>query len=242
MITIRGVSKQFYFDTHRSNSLREWFIRRVLRRRVPPPPVAFSIADMDLCMRRGESVALVGRNGSGKSTLLRLIAGIYRPTTGHVSCNGSLAAVLELGAGFHDELTGKDNVAVYAAALGFDRRDLAERYGEIVRFADIGDVLDKPIKHYSTGMRARLALGVALCMEPDILLMDEALSVGDRLFRRKVYDRLERFQERGGTLVLVSHDLDLLQQFCRRVIWLREGRIEADGDAKAILEMYHQAK
>jgi ABC-type polysaccharide/polyol phosphate transport system ATPase subunit len=242
VVALRGVSKRFYFDTHRSNSLREWFISRVLRHPLPAPPVAFSINEMDLLMQRGESVALVGRNGSGKSTLVRIIAGIYRPTTGSVICKGSIAAVLELGAGFHDELTGKDNVAIYAAALGFNRRELAERYDEIVRFADIGDVLDKPIKHYSTGMRARLALSVALCMDPDILIMDEALSVGDRLFRGKVYDRLERFQKRGGTLVLVSHDLELLRQFCGRVIWLQEGCIEADGDAATILEKYHQAK
>jgi len=157
-------------------------------------------------------------------------------------CRGSVAAVLELGAGFHDELTGRDNVAVYSAALGFGRRELAERYEEIVRFADIGDVLDKPIKHYSTGMRARLALGVALCMEPDVLVMDEALSVGDRLFRQKVYDRLERFQKGGGTLILVSHDLELLRRFCGRAVLLRDGRIEADGDSSTVLGAYDQAK
>lgn len=242
IVSLQGVSKRFHYDTHRSNSLRQWFIRSVLRRPVPKPPVAFSIAEMDLSIERGEAVAVVGRNGSGKSTLLRIIAGIYQPSSGVVERTGSIAAVLELGAGFHDELTGRDNVAIYAAALGFTRSDLAERYDEIIEFADIGDVLDKPIKHYSTGMRARLALGVALCMEPDVLVMDETLSVGDRPFRQKVYDRLDRFLKRGGTLILVSHDFEVIQRFCSRTIWLRDGIVEADGDTATVIGTYDQSK
>lgn len=240
-ITARGLSKRFYYDRHRAKSLRQWFIRSVLHRPVPKPPQAFSIENLNLSVYRGESIGIVGDNGSGKSTLLRVIAGIYRPSSGEIDCSGKLAAVLELGAGFHKELTGIDNIATYAAALGLSRVELRKQWPEIVSFADIGAVLDKPIKHYSTGMQARLALGVALCGEFDILLLDEALSVGDKGFRQKVEERLRQYHADGGTLVLVSHDLNHLRPLCSRIIWLREGRIVADGDTETVLRDYENA-
>ena len=218
--------------------LRQWFIHSVLHRAVPKPPHAFTIEDLNLSVYRGESVGLVGDNGSGKSTLLRIIAGIYQPSSGEVDCSGKLAAVLELGAGFHKELTGADNIATYAAAMGLSRARLRRRWSEIVAFADIGEVLDKPIKHYSTGMQARLALAVALCGDFDILLLDEALSVGDQGFRHRVEDRLKQYHADGGTLILVSHDLDHLRPLCTRIIWLREGRVLADGDTETVLRDY----
>jgi len=241
VITVQGLSKRFYYDRHRAKSLRQWFIRSVLHRAVPGSPHAFSIENLNLSVYRGESVGIVGGNGSGKSTLLRVIAGIYRPSSGEVDCSGKLAAVLELGAGFHKELTGADNIATYAAALGLSRVELRERWSEIVAFADIGEVLDKPIKHYSTGMQARLALGVALCGEFDTLLLDEALSVGDQGFRHKVEERLKQYHADGGTLILVSHDLNHLRPLCSRVIWLRDGHIVADGDAETVLRDYENA-
>jgi len=241
VITVRGLSKRFYYDRHRTKSLRQWFIRYVLRHPVPKPPQDFSIENLSLSVYRGETVGIVGGNGSGKSTLLRVIAGIYRPSSGEVDCSGELAAVLELGSGFHMELTGTDNIATYAAALGLSRVALRKRWPEIVAFADIGDVLDKPIKHYSTGMQARLALGVALCGEFDILLLDEALSVGDQGFRHKVEARLKQYHADGGTLILVSHDLNHLRPLCTRVIWLHEGRIVADGDTETVLRDYENA-
>jgi len=240
-ITVRDLSKRFYYDRHRSKSLRQWFIRSVLHRPVPKPPRAFSFENLSLSVYRGESVGIVGDNGSGKSTLLRVIAGIYRPTSGDIDCSGKLAAVLELGAGFHKELTGTDNIATFAAALGLSRVELRKRWSEIVAFADIGAVLDKPIKHYSTGMQARLALGVALCGEFDTLLLDEALSVGDQGFRQKVEERLKQYHADGGTLILVSHDLNHLRPMCSRIIWLREGRIVADGDTETVLRDYENA-
>jgi len=241
VITVRQLSKRFYYDRHRTKSLRQWFIRTVLRHPAPPPPDAFSIENLNLSIRRGESVGIVGGNGSGKSTLLRVIAGIYRPSSGDVECFGKLAAVLELGAAFHKELTGTDNIATYAAALGLSRIELRKRWHKIVDFADIGDVLDKPIKHYSTGMQARLALSVALCGEFEILLLDEALSVGDQAFRHKVEKRLEQYHKDGGTLILVSHDLDHLRSLCSRVIWLHKGNILEDGDKEAVLRDYEEA-
>jgi|GEM_PF-3458499 len=241
VIAVRGLSKRFYYDRHRAKSLRQWFIRSVLCRPVPNMPQAFSIENLSLSICRGESVGIVGGNGSGKSTLLRILAGIYRPSCGEVICSGGLAAVLELGAGFHKELTGRDNIATYAAALGLSRIELCNRWPEIVAFADIGEVLDKPIKHYSTGMQARLALGVALCGEFDILLLDEALSVGDQGFRHKVEERLKQYHADGGTLILVSHDLNHLRPLCTRVIWLRDGRIVADGKTETVLRDYEEA-
>jgi len=240
VISVHDLSKRFYYDRHRTTTLRQWFIRSVLHRVVQKPPHAFSIENLNLSFYRGESVGIVGGNGSGKSTLLRVIAGIYQPSAGKVNCSGKLAAVLELGAGFHKELTGADNIATYAAALGLSRAKLRRRWQHIVNFADIGDVLDKPIKHYSTGMQARLALGVVLCGEFDILLLDEALSVGDQGFRHKVEDRLKQCHADGSTLILVSHDLNYLRPLCSRIIWLRDGRVVADGDTETVLRDYEK--
>jgi ABC-type polysaccharide/polyol phosphate transport system ATPase subunit len=239
-LTLRGVSKRFFYDAHRTNSVRDWFIQSVLRRPGAPRPVSFSIEPLDLTIARGDALGLIGRNGSGKSTLLRLMSGIYQPTSGEVVRTGTIAAVLELGAGFHDELSGADNIATYTAAFGLTEAEVAERFDEIVDFAGVAHLLDKPIKHYSTGMQARLALSVALCVGSDILLLDEALSVGDRIFRRRVWNRLERFRENGGTLVLVSHDLSTLAEFCNRGVWLDQGRIVAEGKASTVLKAYRR--
>ena len=235
------MSKRFYYDRHQARSLRKWFIEKVLGRPAPRPPQTFSIEHLTLAIGRGESVGIVGGNGSGKSTLLRVLAGIYRPTSGRIQCSDKLAAVLELGAGFHKELTGADNIVTYAAAMGLSRAELRSRWAEIVAFADIGNVLEKPIKHYSTGMQARLALSVALCGKFDTLLLDEALSVGDQHFRQRVESRLKQFHAEGGTLVLVSHDLMHVRSLCARTIWLRDGCIVADGDTEAVLRSYETA-
>lgn len=235
---LRGVSKRFYFYDHRTSSLREWFIRRILRRPLHVRHAAFSLRDLDLSVEPGESVALLGHNGSGKSTVLRLIAGIYRPTTGTIATTGRITAVIELGAGFHPELTGAENIRLYAAVLGLSRRDLQVRYDEIVAFAGMHDFLDTPLKYYSSGMEARLAFSVAVCLEPAILLLDEVLAVGDQDFRARCLERLRAFHARGGTLILVSHELDQIEELCTRGIWLRDGRVVHDGDITTVLAAY----
>jgi ABC-type polysaccharide/polyol phosphate transport system ATPase subunit len=237
-IHVRGLSKRFYYDRHQTQSLRKLFIRHVLRKSPPGPPQAFSIEDLTFSVGRGECVGIVGGNGSGKSSLLRVSAGIYRPSGGEARCIGTRGAVLELGAGFHKELTGADNIVTYAAGLGLSKPGLRSRWSDIVKFADIGDVLDKPMKHYSTGMQARLALSVCLCGDFDVLLLDEALSVGDQAFRHKVNKRLHEFHANGGTLLMVSHDLDQLKYLCSRTIWLRNGSIAMDGETRDVLTMY----
>jgi len=196
---------------------------------------------MNLLVERGEAVALLGRNGSGKSTALRLIAGIYQPTTGTVETNGRITAVIELGAGFHPELTGAENIALYAAVLGLTRRELAAHYDEIVEFADIPDLLDTPLKYYSSGLEARLAFSVAVCLQPDILLLDEVLAVGDQAFRDRCLQRLRTFHERGGTVILVSHELEQVRALCDRGIWLSDGQVMMDGPIDTVLAGYRGA-
>ena len=237
-VTLRGVSKRFYFYEHRTSSLREWFIRRVLRRPIHVRRAAFTLHDVDLTIGRGEAVALVGRNGSGKSTVLRLIAGIYQASKGTVRTEGRITAVIELGAGFHPELTGAENIALYAAVLGLSRKELAERYDDIVEFAAIPDLPDTPLKYYSSGMEARLAFSVAVCLQPDILLLDEVLAVGDQAFRERCLERLRQYHARGGTLILVSHELEQLRELCTRGVWLDQGRIVMDGPIATVLEHY----
>ena len=237
-VELRGVSKRFFFYEHRTNSLREWFIRRVLRRPIHVRRAAFSLQDVSLRVEPGEAVALLGRNGSGKSTILRLVAGIYRPSTGTIMTTGRITAVIELGAGFHPELTGAENIGLYGAVLGLTRRELAARYDEIVTFADIGDALDTPLKYYSSGMEARLAFSVAVCLQPAILLLDEVLAVGDREFRARCLERLRAFHARGGTLMLVSHELEQVRELCTRGIWLREGHLVMDGAIDTVLDAY----
>ena len=237
-VELRGVSKRFYFYEHRTSSLREWFIRRVLRRPIHVRHAAFSLRNLDLRVERGEALALLGHNGSGKSTVLRLVAGIYQPSAGTITSSGRITAVIELGAGFHPELTGAENIRLYGAVLGLSRRELLERYDEIVEFAEMQDFLDTPLKYYSSGMEARLAFSVAVCLQPAILLLDEVLAVGDQEFRARCLERLRTFHARGGTLMLVSHELDQIRELCTRGVWLREGEVVMDGAIDTVLAAY----
>ncbi len=237
-VELRGVSKRFYYYGHRTGTLREWFIRRVLRQPLHVGRTEFVLGRLDVTIARGEAVGLIGGNGSGKSTILRLVAGIYQPTEGTVAIGGRVGAVIELGAGFHPELTGAENVALYGAVLGLSRHELAARYNDLVDFAGIRDQLDTPLKYYSSGMTARLAFAVAVCLEPDTLLLDEVLAVGDQAFRDRCLERLLAFRMRGGTLVLVSHELEQLRQLCSRVIWLEHGKVRLDGSAEDVLAAY----
>jgi ABC-type polysaccharide/polyol phosphate transport system ATPase subunit len=237
-VELRGVSKRFYYYEHRTSSLREWFIRRILRRPLSLGRAEFTLRSFDLRVSRGQAVALIGSNGSGKSTALRLIAGIYRPSSGTIWTYGRLTAVIELGAGFHPELTGADNVALYAAVLGLGRRELMARYDEVVDFAQLQGFMDTPLKYYSSGMEARLAFSVAVCLQPDILLLDEVLAVGDQAFRDRCLARLRSYHERGGTLILVSHEVEALRELCTRAVWLEKGKMQMDGDVDEVLAAY----
>lgn len=241
-VEFRRVTKRFYFYEHRTSSMREWFIRRVLRRPVHLRRAEFVLERLDLTIAPGEAVALIGSNGSGKSTALRLIAGIYQPTEGAVVTRGRVAAVIELGAGFHPELTGAENIELYAAVIGLSRRELAERWDAILEFADLPVSLDTPLKYYSSGMEARLAFSVAVSVQPDVLLLDEVLAVGDQAFRARCLERLEAYHAAGGTMVIVSHELAQVRRLCRRVIWLERGSLRMDGPAHDVLAAYEAAR
>ena len=193
---------------------------------------------IDLEISPGEAVAVVGPNGSGKSTLLKLAGGILRPTEGTVSTEGRVTALIELGAGFHPEITGRENVLINGMLLGLDRREVEARLPGMVDFAGIGEFIDQPVKTYSSGMYVRLGFAVAVAVEPDILLIDEVLAVGDESFVRRGLDRLARLRRHGVTMMLVSHDLDLVQAFADRALYLEGGRIVAEGPADAVVARY----
>lgn len=195
--------------------------------------VTFNVAD-------GECVGIIGRNGSGKSTLLRMLAGITGPTEGLIAVRGRIAPMISVGVGFHAELTGRENVYVNGMILGVSRRELDRRFDEIVDFAEIPDFIDTPVKFYSSGMFVRLGFGVALLAEPDILLVDEVLAVGDLAFQMKCFDRMTEIRKTGTTVVVVSHNLNAVRNMCQRTIVIHDGRVRHDGDTEEAISLFHQ--
>jgi ABC-type polysaccharide/polyol phosphate transport system ATPase subunit len=187
---------------------------------------------------RGETVGVIGQNGSGKSTLLQLIAGTLRPTAGACDVHGRVAALLDLGAGFNLDFTGRENIFINATILGLTAEEIAERYDDIVAFASIGDFVDQPVKTYSSGMYLRLAFAIAVSVRPDVLLVDEVLAVGDTRFQAKCLDRMRGVQQSGTTILFVSHSSELIRRFCNRCLWLEGGRLMLDGDAAAVTDRY----
>ncbi len=211
---------------------------RRLRRRLPRIEEHVALDGIDLVVTPGSAVAVIGPNGSGKSTLLKLAGGILRPTSGTVESEGRVTALIELGAGFHPEISGRENIVINGMLLGLSRSEIDRRLPGIVEFADIGPFLDQPVKTYSSGMYVRLGFAVAVAVEPDIMLIDEVLAVGDEAFTRRCLDRLARLRQRGVTMVLVSHDLDLVGHFADRAVYLRGGRIVAEGAPDAVVARY----
>lgn len=197
-----------------------------------------ALDQITLRIRRGEAVGIVGRNGAGKTTLLKVIARVLRPTSGAVVVNGRLAPLLELGAGFDPELTGRENVFLNGAILGRSRAEMTRRLPSIVEFSELADFMDAPLRTYSTGMVARLGFAVATDVDPDVLLIDEVLSVGDHAFQQKCLARIKAFRARGATLILVSHAPGTVQSLCDRAVWLHSGRLVADGAAADTLERF----
>jgi lipopolysaccharide transport system ATP-binding protein len=198
-----------------------------------------ALRDVSFTVEWGEVVGIIGRNGAGKSTLLQLICGTLMPSQGSVSVHGRVAALLELGAGFKPEFTGRENVYMNAAILGLSREEIDQRYDEIVAFADIGEFIDQPVKTYSSGMYVRLAFSVAAHIDPDILVIDEALSVGDAAFARKSFDRIMSFKKAGKTILFCSHSLYQVEAFCDRAIWLDRGQAQMDGDPSEVVAAYN---
>lgn len=237
-VECREVVKRFYYYEHRDGSLREWFVRSLrgtARNRSTP---GFHLKDFSMSVAVGESVALIGSNGSGKSTALRIMAGIYSPTSGSVRVNGRMTAVIELGAAFHPELSGRENVSLSGAVLGMKPGEMESRLESIIAFAELGEFIDMPVKYYSSGMRSRLAFAVSTAVNPDVALLDEILAVGDATFRKRCLDWIDSFRTRGGTLIFVSHDLDSVLRIADRVIWMDGGEIRADGEPRTVIDAY----
>ena len=233
-IRVDGVSRRFRVHANEARSLKELF---VLRGRTRPQDV-LALDGVSLAIEPGEAVGLVGRNGSGKSTLLRLIAGIIKPSSGRVAVDGRIGSLLELGAGFHPDFSGRENVFLNGAIYGLKRAQIRERFDEIVAFAELEQAIDRPVRTYSSGMYMRLGFAIAAHLDADILLLDEVFAVGDEAFQRKCFGKVFEFKQRGGTIVFVSHDATQVERLCERAVLLREGKLEFDGPTHDAIVRY----
>jgi ABC-type polysaccharide/polyol phosphate transport system ATPase subunit len=236
-IELQGASVRYRVPKEAVSSLKEYAIRKLQGRIEHGELVA--LRPTSLTVLPGERVGVIGPNGAGKSTLFRLIARVRRPSEGRVVVRGMVAPLLELGVGFHGELTGRENVILHGTLMGFSRAEMLKRVERIAQFAELESFLDSPIRNYSTGMVARLAFAVATDVDPDILLVDEALAVGDERFRAKCQERMRSFHERGKTVVIVSHSLDEVRRTCTRAIWISSGEVVRDGPADIVCDAYH---
>lgn len=233
-IEVVDVYKKFRVYHVRHRSLKDYLLLR--RDRYEE---YMALRGVSISIPRGSTVGIIGTNGSGKSTLLKIIAGILQPTKGLVRVRGSVAALLELGAGFHPDFTGRENAYLYASLLGLSRRLIDKRIEQIKEFSELGPFFDMPVKTYSSGMYMRLGFSVAMNVDPDILLLDEVLAVGDEGFQRKCLDAIRKFQTQGKTIVLVAHSSQIVQEFCQHAVWLDQGRVCYAGDVQEALAAYH---
>lgn len=237
LVSLRDVGKEYALRTTGTRKLAA--VASILRGRPQPPASTFkALQGVSFDIRRGESTGLVGVNGAGKSTLLKLIAGVVRPSSGTVVVSGRVGALLELGAGFHPEYTGRENINLACALLGMSPRETRQRMGDIIEFADIGAHIEQPVKQYSSGMVVRLGFAVATSVVPDVLITDEVLAVGDESFQRKCIAWMENYLANGGTLLLCSHSMYHIQKLCSRALWIHEGRLHRNGNSADVTREY----
>jgi ABC-type polysaccharide/polyol phosphate transport system ATPase subunit len=234
VISVQGISKLYRIYDSPSGRLKEILLRgkRKYHRDF------WALRDVSFEVPAGETIGVIGRNGAGKTTLLQIIAGVLQPTEGAVTVEGRVTALLELGSGFNHEYTGRENILLSGQILGFTEAEMKERLDVVVRFAELQEFVDQPVKNYSTGMIMRLAFAAAIHVDPDVLIVDEALSVGDAYFQRKSLDRIEYFRQAGKTVLFVSHDPRLIQRFCTRALWLESGKTAMIGEAKEVVTAY----
>jgi lipopolysaccharide transport system ATP-binding protein len=233
-IEVQGLSKRYRLYRRRHQSIKEILVRRSLGEWED----LWALRDVSFAVPQGQTLGVIGENGSGKSTLLKLLVGILQPDAGTISARGRVSSLLELGAGFEPEYTGRENVYLYGALLGLRRREVSDRFDEILAFSELGDFIEYPVKNYSSGMYMRLGFSVAVHLRPDILLIDEILAVGDTGFQQKCFQHLNTLRRGGCTVVLVSHDLESVARFCDRAIWLDRGHLRADGPTEPTIEDY----
>jgi len=236
-LELRGVGKCFRLYRDINRSLKE----KVINWRKRGYELFWALQDVDLTVYKGETISVIGPNGSGKSTILRLMTGIMKPNRGSIATHGTIAALLDLGAGFHPDLTGRENIYLNASILGIRKKDLEPIFQDIIDFSDLGPFIDNQVKNYSAGMYVRLGFSIAINVNPDILLVDEVLAVGDESFQAKCLDRISKLQESGKTIVLVTHNADLAEAVSDRVLWLERGRVKMLGDPQEVVEAYHEA-
>lgn len=238
-VTVNDVSVKFHLSEQKVDNLKEYVIR-ILKRQMRYKEF-WALKDVSFEIKQGERVAILGLNGAGKSTLLKVIAGVLKATEGQVNRSGVLVPLLELGAGFDPQYTGAENIYLYGAMLGYPKSFIKEKFDEIVEFSELGDFIHVPLKNYSSGMKARLGFSVATLVEPDILILDEVLSVGDVKFKKKSEKRIKEMFAKGTTVLFVSHNLQQVRSLCNRAIWLQKGEIVEDGPVEEVTEHFEKS-
>lgn len=237
-ISVQNVTMNFNLSKEKVDNLKEYIIR-LLKHNIEYKKFS-ALDDVTFEVKKGEHLAILGLNGAGKSTLLKTIVGVYKPTTGTVYKEGVIAPLLELGAGFDPNYSGKENIFLYGAILGYDRAYLESKYDEIVEFSELGHFINVPVKNYSSGMKARLGFSIATAVEPDILILDEVLSVGDASFRKKSLAKVQSLFDKGVTVLFVSHNIAQVKQICSKAIVLEKGKIVAQGDVDEVAAIYEE--
>jgi len=239
VIKVEDVGMEFNLSAEKVDNLKEYIIKLLKRELLYQE--FWALKNISFEVEKGERVGIIGLNGAGKSTLLKIISGVMKPTEGTVKTKGRLVPLLELGAGFDSNYTGRENIFLNGAILGYSKEFLREKYDEIVEFSEIGKFIDVPIKNYSSGMRARLGFSIATMVEPDILVLDEVLSVGDAKFRKKSQERIMSLFDKGITVLYVSHSIDQVKEICNKAIWLENGRIKMQGDVEEVCNAYDKS-
>lgn len=236
IIEIKNVTMKFNMAKEKVDSLKEYFIKLVKKQLMFEEFIALENISIDI--KCGDVFGIVGLNGSGKSTLLKIISRILKPTSGYVVCHGSVSPLIELGAGFDIDLTARENIFLNGSVLGYTKRQMLDKFDEIVDFAELKDFLDVPIKNFSSGMVARLGFSIATITKPDILIVDEILSVGDFLFQQKCEKRINNLMSGGTTVIMVSHSIEQIRRLCKNVMWLERGHVKMFGDVQKICDEY----
>jgi ABC-type polysaccharide/polyol phosphate transport system ATPase subunit len=239
-IHLENVGVCYRVSSERVSSFKEYVIRRAQGK--INYREFWALREVNLSIYKGEVLGLIGHNGAGKSTMLKLIARVLRPTEGRVVVRGRVAPLLEYGAGFHADLSGRENIFLNGAILGFTQQEMEEKFDRIVEFAELREFIDMPMRNYSSGMWARLGFAVATDVQPDVLIIDEVLSVGDEAFQRKCAVRMQEFRDNGATILFVSHNMSSIEMMCHRVAWIDHGQVKAVGDVQEMIDIYRQSQ
>lgn len=237
-LRVNDVSMKFNLSSQKVDNIKEYVIKMIKKELMYQE--FWALKNVSFEIKRGDRVGILGLNGAGKSTLLKVIAGVLKPTEGNVECFGKIAPLLELGAGFDRQYTGSENIYLYGAVLGYSKEFINEKYDDIVKFSELGKFIDVPVKNYSSGMKARLGFSIATVVEPEILILDEVLSVGDKRFRKKCEARIQSMFDKGVTVLFVSHSTDQVLRMCNKGILLEQGKLIAQGDVEEIVDFYDE--